>query len=245
VANADGTGSRVLFTNGGFADEISDLAWSPDSKLIAFVAAQSTTKTLSVAHVDGSGITDLVTSDDTPFNLSWQPLPSASEIAWPTATPVLTPTSIPTQSPVVYGPNDFTASSGPGRTTAKLYSAPGEFVGDGQGSFTIEGKGELQPNGWWISITLVESDDPGGWHFEFFAPYLQVGQTFTSETWQSFPSDDGPPTMSIEAPGRVCSNFMGEFTVEQATPDVVISFTQYCDGDKANEFSGTLIFNPH
>ena len=128
---------------------------------------------------------------------------------------------------------------------AQLHRSPNDYIsigyGDAEGNFTLEGTSAISVSGSRIGFSVPSND--GDWRFEFYAPQLEVGRTFDGAV-RLMSAGDGP-AMQISSPGKTCNRITGEFTIEQATPDmVIIRFTQFCEGNTNEPLSGTVTFRP-
>lgn len=255
IVNADGSNAHPI-TSGESRN--GSPVWSPNGQHIAFFRSNE----LLVMNADGSDQTRVAAlpgGGSSFSNLDWEKVPDPSLATFtpaPTITPSSTPTATPTATvlPPTWTPNPaslFKFTPTTGRASAALKASPPDnflVVGytDAEGNISLEGRTQLEEMIGGISFILWLGDDVTSdfWSFGFYAPDMEVGRTYAVETRFGLRNEANLPAMRITSPGRGCSYILGDFVIEQAEPEIVISFTHYCEQDTTQELKGRIIFTP-
>lgn len=129
-----------------------------------------------------------------------------------------------------------------GVVTALLLSSPSDPIGQGLGNITLEGNAKLSFSQGILNISL-NLEDNISWTFAFYAADLQQGTLYSNAVLLPVP-DPQTPGIVIVKNGERCREADGEFTVEQASPRLIVSFVQRCDKKASKSIRGTITFTP-
>ena len=132
------------------------------------------------------------------------------------------------------------------KLSADLYSAPGDPIAGGKGSFTLDAPVRLFYDNHALAIDLSSGGTQaqlGTWRFRFYAPALVWDQHYVNAT--RYPSNPGNlPGMFVDAPDHGCNRVLGDFTIEQQGEGLIVAFTQQCEEDPQKILKGTLTLTP-
>jgi hypothetical protein len=144
-----------------------------------------------------------------------------------------TPTSAPNKL--------FSLTNSNGRASVTFNSPPGERMGEGVGEFSIEAQAALSYEKGVLGLNVT---GPSPWSFKFYSPSLVIGQPYKNATAGFYPNNNMLPAFEVQ--GRLrCINSIGEFTILQQTPTLVITFKFYCDAKDAKALQGKITYTPN
>jgi hypothetical protein len=166
---------------------------------------------------------------------------------------IFTPVSLLTPTPTIPPSSVVSIPEGAGQAKAELYSAPGDLIGGGSGDITLEGEANLHLSPYYndskliISIRIGKTDQY--MLFAFFAPTYAVGQPYQNVGGippSGYPWDKQYPAICIMMKQRDCAGekVMGEFTIVQQSPTLVITFSQWPVANPEQVIKGKLTFTP-
>ncbi|MBX3085387.1 MAG: hypothetical protein KF716_27380 [Anaerolineae bacterium] len=152
----------------------------------------------------------------------------------------------------------FTPKEGLGDIHVEFDSASADPVGGGKGKFTLDRVGQLDienvdTHGEHFTIRFhvrTEKHAYDDWILWFWAPLFQLNKPYTVYQPDQYAGRDDGPALSIHHVRRNdqfegCTSLSGQFTIEQQSPTIIISFRQLCAEDPAQLLQGKLFFTPY